>query len=228
MGIGTSSLAFTVLFIGLVFYISQYYLPSRDLLLEESLSKSAAVNSETAFRMAMPLKKGQTITSEHVESITVSRDISGEFVFSRSVESAIYAASRDLEKGMILYEDMVYDPSKISPDLRVIEIAEAVMPLTLKKGETVDLRISFPSGLDYVVLSKKQVVEIIKDSESTLENTSLDSTVLTKPRMIIVHLDAEEILRFSSAMVDAFFKPGTYLYVASYVAPEYQANATVN
>lgn len=110
----------------------------------------------------------------------------------------------------------VYDSKSLTADLREFELSSAVLPSYLKVLDYVDVRINFPTGLDYVVLSKKKVTDIL-----TVENEQEDQYL----KFII---NADEILRLSSAIVDAFYKKGTYLYVIKYVEPDAQDEALVN
>jgi hypothetical protein len=64
-----------------------------------------------------------------------------------------------------------------------------------------------PRGQDYVVLSKKRVINFYNQA-------------------IKVMLDEEEIHQYQSALVDTFINPGTYLYVTTYVEPNMQKSAT--
>lgn len=71
-----------------------------------------------------------------------------------------------------------------------------------------DVRIRFPNGEDYIVLSKKMVNDI-KLNTST----------------VWLSLDQKEMMTMSSATVDAYLRKGTKLYAVKYVQPQTQKAA---
>lgn len=90
---------------------------------------------------------------------------------------------------------------------RYYDIVADVFPIEPAVGQYYDLRIVMPKGQDYVVLSKKRVVNFYNSA-------------------IRVKLDEEEIHQYQSALVDTFLNPGTYLYVTTYIEPNMQKSAT--
>ncbi len=125
------------------------------------------------------------------------------------------SASSDLAAGTYLYSNMVFSKKTLPKDLRVYEISHLITQSILQKGDSVDVRISFPSGLDYIVLSKKVLID-----KKKLEDETLDE-------LCIFHLNESEILRLSSALVDAYLHQGTYLYTTLYVSGGSQPRAEV-
>ncbi len=125
------------------------------------------------------------------------------------------SVSSDLAAGTYLYNNMVFSAKTLPKDLRVYEIGHLLTQSILRKGDTVDVRISFPSGLDYIVLSKKVLVD-----KKKLEDDALNE-------LCIFHLNESEILRLSSALVDAYLHKGTYLYTTLYVSGGSQPPAEV-
>lgn len=87
-----------------------------------------------------------------------------------------------------------------------IEITSNIEPM-----DYVDVRILYPDGTDYIVLSKKQV--------RNLSDTKLICDLWNSE---------EEILLLDSACVDAYLYEGTKLYVTRYIFPEMQEKSTVN
>lgn len=76
-------------------------------------------------------------------------------------------------------------------------------------GDCIDVRVRYPDGTDYVVLSKKPVYGL--DDQGML-----------------LRVREEEILLMDSAVVDASLFEGTYLYAANYVEDLIQDAAIVN
>ena len=92
-------------------------------------------------------------------------------------------------------------------DLRMMEYTVINLPNRLEEGSFIDVRIMFPNGLDYIILSKKKVIDHWR------EEGRQDS-------LIYLHMTEEEILRMSSAIVDASLVEGSSLYAVEYVAPD--------
>lgn len=109
-----------------------------------------------------------------------------------------------LLKGIPVMRDVLID-ERIDADIRENEFNMFLLPSNLKVNEMVDVRITFPNGEDYIVLTKKKVYEL-----SLKKNT------------IWIWLNEKEIHRISSAIIDAYMNPGTKLYVLKYVQPEAQ------
>ncbi|WP_217557766.1 SAF domain-containing protein [Paenibacillus sp. GbtcB18] len=100
---------------------------------------------------------------------------------------------------------MLYEEGMLAKDVRQEEFNVIGLPSLLKKDDFVDVRISFPTGQDYIVLAKKRV-----------DNVS-EGTVWLK-------LSEREILDMSSAVVDAYLH-GAKLYSLPYVDPQMQDKA---
>ena len=64
-----------------------------------------------------------------------------------------------MNKNSIITIDMISKSSeKTTDDLRKVEYNMLVLPTQLATGEYVDIRLSLPSGQDYIVVSKKQTI----------------------------------------------------------------------
>lgn len=100
---------------------------------------------------------------------------------------------------------------EISTDLREYEVATAALMTDQLDDDYVDVRILFPDGSDYLVVSKKPVHDL--NLEKCVFNT---------------YLNEDEILRFSSAIIDAFTISGTYMYTTRYVESSIQEEAVPN
>lgn len=96
----------------------------------------------------------------------------------------------------------------ISTDDREYEIAVAELMTDQTEYDFVDVRILFPDGSDYIVLAKKPV-----------KNLHLDTNVFT------TYCNEDEIVRFSSAIIDAFTTTGAKIYTTRYVESSLQAEA---
>lgn len=96
----------------------------------------------------------------------------------------------------------------VSTDLREYEISCANLMTDQEEYDYVDVRILFPDGSDYLVLPKK-----------VIRNLHLDNCVF------YTYLNEDEILRFASAIIDAYTTTGTYIYTTRYVESSLQEEA---
>ena len=114
------------------------------------------------------------------------------------------AARIDIAAGSPVYKNSVAE-EEITADTRKYEIS--VVNLTSRQADKdiVDVRILFPDGTDYTVLSKKT----IRDLSGSMFN---------------MFLNEDEILRLDSATVDAATLGGR-LYTTEYVEPTLQDEA---
>lgn len=100
---------------------------------------------------------------------------------------------------------------EITQDSREYEISAAALMVDQQTNDVVDVRITFPNGEDFLVLSKKRI-----------QNLSLaHSTFWT-------YMNEDEIMRFTSAIIDAFHTTGTRIYTVRYVADSLQSEAVPN
>lgn len=114
----------------------------------------------------------------------------------------------DLQKNTLITSPMLYEEGVTPNDLRNQEFKLIQLPFKLSTKDFVDVRIKFPTGQDYIVLSKKKVQDLNNGT-------------------IWYQMNEEEILLMSSAIVDAFINDAT-IYALSYVDPYMQEKAYVN
>lgn len=100
-----------------------------------------------------------------------------------------------------------------SNDLRKEQYNMIVLPSNLQSEQTIDIRLRLPSGLDYIVLSKKKV---------TIPQASGESSTST----IELNVTEGEILTMSAAIVDAYKISGSKLYAIKYTEPGLQEKAS--
>ncbi|NLG89133.1 MAG: hypothetical protein GX494_07980 [Clostridiaceae bacterium] len=112
-----------------------------------------------------------------------------------------------LKAGMPVFKFMTAD-SDIGDDVRELEFNMFMIKTDQENGDYVDIRITFPNGEDYIVISKKRL-EALNRAEN----------------LVSFRLDETEIHRINSAVIDAYIHPGTKIYVATYILPELQKEA---
>ncbi|KQY91020.1 hypothetical protein ASD24_24810 [Paenibacillus sp. Root52] len=152
------------------------------------------------------IKPGQKIRTEDLEYMSIE---AGKVPVDAIVdESAIGKYTKiGLTAGTPLTEGMFYENGVTPQDLRNQEFRLIELPTKLEKNDYVDVRVKFPTGEDFIVLSKKQVEDL---ANGTVWHTMTE----------------EEILRMSSAIVDAWLNDAS-IYSLSYVEPGIQQAAKV-
>ncbi|MBP1903407.1 hypothetical protein J2Z32_000019 [Paenibacillus turicensis] len=113
----------------------------------------------------------------------------------------------DLDKNALVTKNMLYEEGITPDDLRNQEFRLIQLPMKLFKNDFVDVRIKFPTGQDFIVLSKKKVEDLNNQT-------------------IWYHMNEKEILTMSSAIVDAYLQDAT-IYALSYVEPYLQTQAII-
>ncbi len=169
------------------------------------------------FVLVKDIEMGHTLTAEDFKSESIDSKSAVSDLILKSEELIGKTVKVSLKAKQPLGTSLLFDSTELQNDLRDFELSSAVVPSFLKELDYVDVRINFPTGLDYVVLSKKRVNSILKAGDAQ-----------TTSQYLRFRINADEILRLSSAIVDGFYKKGTYLYVIKYVEPDAQKEAIVN
>ena len=199
-----------------------FYYRSNLALLESEMKAKAMEEARQAFNEEYPMslvyvfrqdkKAGEIIADTDLEPAEANtRIIPADAVMS--VEEAVGMVMRcDITKNTVVTKAMFYSEEVFPDDLRLMEYSVISLPGNLEAGSFIDVRIMFPNGLDYIILSKKKVIDLRRE-----ENRRDD--------LIRLHMTEEEILRMSSAIVDASLVDGSILYGVQYVAPDIQKEA---
>lgn len=164
------------------------------------------------------LESGREITVDMVEEVKTSGDVVPADVFFSRVKGAEgelqsvpfpsgYKSKIALKQGTILGGSMLYQDEMQDDSLRLVEFNMITLPSTIYPGEYVDVRIMFPSGEDFIILSKKCIKTVKNDT-------------------VGIFLTEEEIMTMSSAIVDAYTTKASNIYIAKYVEPGNQEKAT--
>lgn len=116
-------------------------------------------------------------------------------------------ATVDIPSGTPVMTNMT-TKEEITDDLREYEISVANIMTNQQESDIIDIRIMFPNGEDYLVLSKK-----------TIRGLDFENAIF------FANMTEEEILRFASATIDAYTISGTRIYVTKYLEPSIQEEA---
>lgn len=135
---------------------------------------------------------------------------------SESKADKIIIATIDIPKGTIITEKMLTLKSEVATDsnnmnstYRIVEYSMIMLPTELQKGDTIDIRISYPNGQDFVVAAKK----VVEKTDST---------------SIWLKLKEDELLKMNSAIIESYSVEGAKLYAVNYTQPGIQAAANAN
>lgn len=125
-------------------------------------------------------------------------------------------ATIDIPKGTVITEKMlalkseaVTDTNSINSTYRLVEYSMIMLPTELQKGDTIDVRISYPNGQDFIVVAKK----VVEKSDSS---------------SIWLKLKEDEILKMNSAIIESYSVEGAKMYAVNYTQPGVQAAANAN
>lgn len=158
-------------------------------------------------------KAGDVLTDQDLIPAEISQDILPSDAITEPLTVIGKVIRCDISKNTAITSSLLYDEEEYPDDIRLVEYTAINIPRKLEPRGFVDIRIMFPNGLDYIVLSKKQVTDLQRQSPENPKDT------------IWFHSNEEEILRMASAIVDASIVEGTKLYAVPYVAPDIQNKA---
>jgi hypothetical protein len=177
-----------------------------QLLLKEAYD-TLKVNERNVYVSVSDITAGDIITKDKLEQRMLYSSLPKESYITD--EEINKSALVNIPSGTPVIYSMVTDYS-ISPELREMEYAVININTNIVSNDTVDIRIFYPNGESYVVLSKK----VIKGF--SLDNAS-----------IFLWMNEEEIQRMSAAIVDSGLYQGSRLYVTKYIEPSIQEASNI-
>ena len=155
-------------------------------------------NSVQVFVLTREIKSGTEITMADVTQTVVSREVAPMDATSQFLNGV---AKIDLSAGTIIGTSMLDASGEtLTSDLREQEYNMITLPSQLSVGDFIDIRLQLPNGGDYIVISKKQVI----DCNS--------STIWLK-------MKEDEILTMSNAIIEYYIMAGSKLYATKYAEP---------
>lgn len=167
------------------------------------LNKTIEANKQSIYVASRYIVAGETLDPD--ENVVKQNVVSG-------IDSYLYIDASDLGKQAVVDIDEgtpimtnMISSTVIADDTRTYDTATVVMMADQSDYDVVDIRIVFPNGEDFLLLSKKTVSNVDHDN--------------CRFNMI---LNEEELLRFKCALVDAYCITGTKLYTVRYIEPSVQ------
>lgn len=174
----------------------------------DEANKKIEENQREVYIAKKEIRAGEYITEDKIIKKTVFASQPEEFYLTE--KSIGNAALIDIPSGTQLVKSM-FTKTKVSSELRELEYNVIKISSNIVSNDIVDIRIGYPNGESYVVLSKKGILDLKKDSTDCY-----------------FWLTEEEIQLMSSAIVDAYLYKGTQLYTAEYIEPGIQKASEVN
>lgn len=187
--------------------------------------KQSEANVVYAYVVTSEIKSGTEIDPSQVKGVEISSNIVSDVVYSSKTKDnkpdatgALFPtgmkAKVDLHPGTIVTSDVTYEEEVLAADVRRQEYNIITLPSQLQTGEYIDIRLTLPTGQDYIVVSHKEV-EI-----PTINGVDSESCIW-------VNLNEAEILMMSNAIVEAYRMNGAKLYATRYVEPGMQTAASI-
>ena len=176
--------------------------------------KAEEKTMKKVYVVSADMKSGEAVSTSKLKQQTVTSSVipSNAITIDSITEKTL--AKIELKTGTILTSNMVYESDdKTTSDLRAQEYNMLVLPTQIQDGDYIDVRLRLPSGIDYIVVSKKSV-ELPKINDITSLNT------------IKIKMAEEEILTMSNAIVEAYLADGAVIYATTYVEPGMQDKST--
>lgn len=139
--------------------------------------------------------QGEIIQPEDVQTVTVHKNTVPSGALSAGAVSG-RVAKYNIPSNIPITQEMITD-SVIDGDIRDQEINTVLLPSDLTDGEYIDVRIMYPNGTDYIVLSQKRTDKIVGNT-------------------MWLKLSEDERLLLNGAVVDSYLNEGTKLYATKY------------
>lgn len=184
--------------------LNQVILQQNELINELNAAIAEMSKTATVYRTTRDVKSGEVLATADIEEIQVG--ISMAAGYSTKLEDLVgMTAITDIDKQNVLYDTMVY-PVELRSDFRTLDVLCDRQPIGFSKGDTIDVRITFPNGQDFLLLPKKLVNDVYGNA-------------------VQIVVDEKDILIYKSAEADwaRFYKNGTpgssvQIYCTTYIA----------
>jgi hypothetical protein len=196
---------------GLMLHNHSVYVKSKQVIEQRYLNEIKQMKEESqstlvrGWVLVSEMPAGKVIQEDNLVQVELPKASVPDNYITSKEEITGKATKVNLAPHSLLTESLLYSEEPTTDDLRNREMSFIQLPVSLEKGDVIDIRVQFPTGEDYILLSKKKVL-------------SLNSPTIG------VTLDEHEILSLSSAIVDAYLHKAS-IYALTYVEPGLQEKA---
>lgn len=150
----------------------------------------------TAYKVVADVKTGKKIEDTDITEIQVPVSMATNLITDRSkIVGKSYRLN--LTSGTAISKELISD-DKITDDMRLFDVVLHNMPVGLKVGSYIDIRISLPLGEDFIAIPHKKVYDIIGGTVKVAVNES-------------------DIHVYNSMLVDSLLYPSTQIYATEYL-----------
>jgi hypothetical protein len=171
------------------------------------ISQEMAGYTVTVYEASADIRAGEIITKKMVKlKTTLSGQKQSSFIKAEDIGGQ---ALVDIPKGTQVLKNMTQNTT-IEDGQRELEFSLNIAGENIKKGDYTDIRLRYPDGEDYIVLSKSYI-----------------SRIDWEKGYLYMNLLPEEIHLISSALVDCYLNSGSYLYTTRYIVASYQNPSSV-
>lgn len=200
-----------VLFAGYAVYSVNHLNKTRSALIQQYETEIIQLKDEristtvAGWTTKTKITAGHKIREGDLTSVEMPKDsVPQDWIMSKK-DIAGKVAKVSLGANTLLTQTLLFEEEEATDDLRYRDMGFVDLPGTLAINDVVDIRIQFPTGQDYILLSKKKIQR-------------LSSGVMT------ITINEGEILSLSSAIVDAYLHKAS-IYALLYVEPYLQSKA---
>lgn len=171
-----------------------YFVAKKDIASGTQITSQTYSDYFSKATVRTTVKKDAVLSSDDFEEV----DEEGNVV-EKTLEMIV-----PVPEGTIVTKDLLFDvEDPVTDSQRIVEYNNILLPSQLKNGDYIDVRLTLPTGQDYVVLSKKKVLG-------------------TTATSVWLKLDEFEIALINSAIVESYAITGTKLYATEYSRPGMQ------
>ena len=150
----------------------------------------------TAYSLSTDAPLGKKIEETDLVAVSVPLSSATNLVLDTS-ELVGKFVKLNLTAGTSISKDMIQD-SELTDDMRLYDVVLNTIPVGLKEGSYVDVRITMPLGEDFIAIPHKRV-------------HSINAGVLK------LAVNEEDIHTYNSMLIDSLLYQGTTLYATEYV-----------
>lgn len=166
-----------------------------------TLNKEISENKQFAYVANGMIPKGEQISQDNICLEEVFSDMNGVYITEKDIGKI---AVIDIQQGTHIMTSML-TPEKLDNTMREEEFNQFYLSSNLQNNDYVDLRLTFPNGENYIILSKKAIKDINHEESDCF-----------------LWLNEEEIVTVEAAIVDAYKHTGSKIYTTKYIEPTIQ------
>ena len=177
------------------------------------VTKNKTENNQTvpALYITIDNREYEVLQEAETANYYIERNNEKEYLELNSVP---LIAKVDMKQNTLITTDLITKGDNlVQDDVRKQEYNMVVLPMDLTTGDYIDVRVMFPNGQDFIVVSKKEV-EIPNIAGVDSEDT------------IWINLSEDEILHMSCAIINAAQVRGAKIYATKYTEAGMQTAAT--